>query len=213
MFGQTLEKAPVRSHLVEFYDDATVLAAKVADFAEPALRRNEAVVLIAIPRHLQLFKQTLQERGLPVDVIETSGRLICLDAARTLREFTTGGQVYWSRFEASIGTTIGHMSHVHGKVRAYGEMVNLLWQEGFPSAAIELEGFWNRLGTLYPFSLFCAYSRKVFNFDRYAEDVSSICAVHSHAYAESSDESFERIVQKMLLAQMPGFPTEQGLAQ
>jgi len=42
-------------------------------------------------------------------------------------------------------------------VRAYGEMVDVLWQRGERDAAIRLEEFWNDLARLQTFSLLCAY--------------------------------------------------------
>jgi anti-sigma regulatory factor (Ser/Thr protein kinase) len=42
-------------------------------------------------------------------------------------------------------------------VRAYGEMVALLWEQGDPGAAIELEGLWNDLAETRVFSLMCGY--------------------------------------------------------
>src|SRR5438552_269564 len=43
------------------------------------------------------------------------------------------------------------------RVRAYGEMVDLLWQIGDVASAIDLEARWNELSTTKRFSLLCAY--------------------------------------------------------
>jgi hypothetical protein len=43
-------------------------------------------------------------------------------------------------------------------VRAYGEMVDILWREGKIDAAIELEQLWNELASKYSFTLLCTYS-------------------------------------------------------
>ena len=44
------------------------------------------------------------------------------------------------------------------RVRAFGEMVALLWSEGNQAAAIRLEELWNELALSQTFCLFCAYS-------------------------------------------------------
>ena len=44
------------------------------------------------------------------------------------------------------------------KVRAYGEMVDVLWQNANQSAAIALEEMWTDLGAVYPFDLLCGYA-------------------------------------------------------
>ncbi len=176
-----LDAAPVRQHIVEFYQEESQLAVNVAKFAEPGLLGNEAVVIIATPAHLQLFREKLSKRGLSVVALEQSGRLICLDAQEMLLRFTQNGQVFWTHFEATVGALVGELSKKYGKVRAYGEMVNLLWHRGSNCAALELEGFWNRLSFMYPFCLFCAYSYDPHGSAFNAQTIASICHTHSHA--------------------------------
>ena len=44
-------------------------------------------------------------------------------------------------------------------VRAFGEMVALLWAQGFNGATVQLEHLWNNFCETEAFSLFCAYPR------------------------------------------------------
>ena len=63
------------------------------------------------------------------------------------------------RFVDVIGGAIskalagGRVPHV----RAYGEMVALLWLAGRPGAAIALEKMWNDLARSHSFTLLCGY--------------------------------------------------------
>ncbi|HUE89320.1 MAG TPA: hypothetical protein VMO26_24845 [Vicinamibacterales bacterium] len=43
-------------------------------------------------------------------------------------------------------------------VRAYGEMVDVLWQAGHTVAATKLEMLWNELAGTHDFSLLCGYA-------------------------------------------------------
>jgi hypothetical protein len=43
-------------------------------------------------------------------------------------------------------------------IRAYGEMVDLLWKDGRSAASIKLEMLWNRLAGTHDFSLLCGYA-------------------------------------------------------
>jgi hypothetical protein len=43
-------------------------------------------------------------------------------------------------------------------IRAYGEMVDLLWKDGATTAAIRLETLWNQLARSDDFDLMCGYS-------------------------------------------------------
>ena len=63
----------------------------------------------------------------------------------------------WKAFHEVIGGLIAELRLQYPTVRAYGEMVDVLWQRGERDAAIRLEEYWNELGRLQTFSLFCAY--------------------------------------------------------
>jgi hypothetical protein len=64
-------------------------------------------------------------------------------------------------------------------VRAYGEMVDILWQRGDKAAALRLEEFWNEIARLQTFSLLCAYAIDPLHGDTYA-GLESICRCHTH---------------------------------
>jgi hypothetical protein len=71
---------------------------------------------------------------------------------------------------------ISRASNSWGRVRVYGEMVNVLWQQGKKGEAILLERYWNDLARIYPFALFCAYSKDAFDDD---ECFAEVCEAHS----------------------------------
>lgn len=196
--NEVLVEAPLKGHIVEFYNDVNHLAKQVADFVALGLNAGEGVILIALPKNLDLFRDVLLDRGVPIHAIETSGRLKCIDAERVLKAFMSQNVAQWTHFEATVGSEVRILSEKYHKVRAYGEMVNVLWQKGSSEAALELERFWNRLGGQYPLCLFCAYSLDVLNFDLYPKAVSSICHSHSHSFADSVDSSFARIIQRAI---------------
>jgi hypothetical protein len=66
-------------------------------------------------------------------------------------------------------------------VRAYGEMVDVLWQTGHPDAAIRLEMLWNKLALSRGFALLCGYSMG--NFYKKAEQFQAVCDLHTHVMA------------------------------
>ena len=68
-------------------------------------------------------------------------------------------------------------------MRAYGEMVDVLWQDGLTSAALRLETLWNELTRTQDFSLLCGYAMRIF----YKQaGMREICAQHSHVIAAES---------------------------
>ncbi|MES2317168.1 MAG: MEDS domain-containing protein [Pseudomonadota bacterium] len=84
-------------------------------------------------------------------------------------------------FRQMVADLLGRVRQHHRKVRAFGEMVALMWRAGQCDAAIHLEHLWSTLCANESFSLFCAYPKTGF-----AEDVdaaiATICASHSTVY-------------------------------
>jgi hypothetical protein len=90
-------------------------------------------------------------------------------------------------------------------VRAYGEMVDLLWRDGKPQEAILLEEFWNDLRNTHSFTLLCAYVMGNFYKQSDAEDFHKVCGLHSRAiptesYREDADAD-ARLLEVALLQQ------------
>jgi hypothetical protein len=183
-------------HFVQLYRDEVFLCETVATYAGTGLRNGEGVVLIAIPSHRAAFSRRLDAEGLRVaDAIER-GQLILLDAEETLARFTTAGMPDWQAFHAVIGGMIANTRLEYPKVRAYGEMVDVLWQRGERDAAIRLEEFWNDLAKLQPFSLLCAYYMDNFDAAAYEGPLECVCKVHTHLipardYARFNQAVFE----------------------
>ncbi len=91
------------------------------------------------------------------------------------------------------------------RVRAFGEMVALLWTEGNQAAAIRLEELWNELAQTRTFCLYCAYCLDSFGDTAHTAPFTHICTQHSRvipaeSYAALSDPD-ERLREITLLQQ------------
>jgi hypothetical protein len=64
------------------------------------------------------------------------------------------------------------------KVRAYGEMVAILWEQGYNGATVQLEHLWNKFCESEVFCLFCAYPKTGFTQD-IELSIGHICSTHS----------------------------------
>ena len=64
------------------------------------------------------------------------------------------------------------------KVRAFGEMVSVLWCDGHCAAAAALETLWNKLQAAEELPLFCAYPRSVFT-NQASASIQGVCALHT----------------------------------
>ena len=160
-------------HFVQLYEDSAPLADAVAEYVREGLRRGEAAVIIATPEHRQAF---LSRIGASSDE-----QLKLLDAEQTLATFMVDGVPSWNAFRETVGGLIAELRLRYPTVRAYGEMVDVLWQQGQAEAAIRLEMLWNKLAQSHGFALLCGYSMG--NFYKKAEQFQTVCDLHTHVMA------------------------------
>jgi prepilin-type processing-associated H-X9-DG protein len=184
-------------HVCQFYSDSAPLAAAVAVFAGSGLEQGEPVLLIATPENTVRFEAALRRTHPSLDTVKEKGQLVTLDAAATLEQFMgADGMPDWPRFKSQVGGVLGRMAaRGKGTIRAYGEMVNLLWQDGHAEAAIKLEEFWNDLLPLYPATLFCAYQVDPLAWASYEGPLHDIGRTHTDVLATQEDERLRAAVE------------------
>jgi hypothetical protein len=168
-------------HAVQFYGSDEKLCETVAGFlAQGFVDRNPAI-LIATPAHTVAILERLRSRLIDVDTAQRTGDLIVLDAQQTLELFMDGDTPDARRFEDSVGTLITDVLKSRSErtiIRAYGEMVDVLWKSGKPEAAIRLEMLWNKLANQHGFALLCGYAMG--NFLKQTTLFEEVCRQHTH---------------------------------
>ena len=152
------ESESLLRHAVHFYDRPSSLIDRVCEFVREGFRADDAAIIICTPEHLQSIDACLSARGFDVDALRNSGQYVALDAAQTLDQFIVNSRPDRQRFSDVVGGQLLRTHATYPRVRAFGEMVALLWANGNSRAALELEEMWNELLGHHPFSLLCAYS-------------------------------------------------------
>jgi PAS domain S-box-containing protein len=177
--GAAREVAAGRNlHIVDFYDNDEVLCDHVEEFVQAGLVEGTPAVIIATPAHRQAFVERLSASGIDVEGARRRGQLTLLDARETLATFMVDAMPDPALFASSVGTIVERACR-SGRVRAYGEMVDLLWREGNAQAAIRLEALWNELGAHHTFDLLCAYGMESFQAAGGQVSLKEICRSHS----------------------------------
>jgi DcmR-like sensory protein len=173
-------------HGVQFYNDPDALCRIVGSFIGEGLEQGALAVIIATPDHTARIESCLQHRGADVDELKRLGHLVTLDAGDTLELFMTDGLPNPGAFRRTLGGILTEVRHgrEHCSIRAYGEMVDLLWKGGREAAAIRLETLWNQLGSTHDFALLCGYSMG--NFYKGAA-LDEIRSHHSHVVEDEGD--------------------------
>ncbi|HXH75477.1 MAG TPA: ATP-binding protein [Bacteriovoracaceae bacterium] len=167
-------------HFVQFYENPKFLADSISQFVSAGLIRGEGSIIIAKNENIGLIEQSLKNSGIDIQEFKQTKQLIILDAAMALNLFIVNGLPDRKKFNTEIGGMIETMSKSFPRIRAFGEMVGILWNNGNKEGTILLEELWNELALNYKFSLMCGYSMNSFNQSNHAEGFESICHTHSH---------------------------------
>src|SRR5688572_19008641 len=103
---------------------------------------------------------------------------IFLDATEIADKLTEGGRPSRLVFDELVGATLGKALERHARIRAYGEIVDVLARRGDIPAAIQLEEWWNELLEGKPVELLCGYSLLSFAGTATTELFSRVCETH-----------------------------------
>jgi hypothetical protein len=172
------EIAPAE-HFVQIYKDDGVFLDTLEGFVAGGLRSGDAVILIGTSEHLRALEQRLLTQDIDVAAARERDQYIARSADETLNRFMVGAWPDDARFNAVVSDLLARARGGQGRrVRAFGEMVALLWARGNEGATVRLEHLWHGLCRSEAFSLFCAYPRVGFTQDA-ASSISELCAAHS----------------------------------
>jgi anti-sigma regulatory factor (Ser/Thr protein kinase) len=148
--------APER-HSVGFYDDTGALVDSVHAYVATGLSSGDTVLVVATAEHRRLLDDRLAADGLDLAALRTEERYVAVDADAALDGILVDGRPDRARFGRTIGERVTALAASGRPLRAYGEMVGVLWDAGDVAGAIELEALWNELAARSGFSLHCGY--------------------------------------------------------
>lgn len=177
--------APSRSpanhaHAVQFYGSESTLYSTAATFLSEGLILGQPALILATPEHRDGIVEQLYERLVDCECAVRDGDLVLLDAQATLDLFMVDDRPNVDLFHENVGRIVGQVLNGRKRtvLRAYGEMVDLLWRQGRTEAAIELEVLWNKLALSFDFALLCGYAMG--SFYKQVDQLESIRILHSH---------------------------------
>ncbi len=177
-----IESATPADHAVHVFTNLDELGQVVGAYIASGLDAGAPAVVIATPEHRRRVAQELEARGHDPAALERRGLLTLRDAEETLAELMDGELPASDRFERVIG---GLLDEVAGRfpertIRAFGEMVDLLWARGEREAALALEALWNRLAESRRFALLCGYHVDIFDAEVQRQALPEIFGPHTH---------------------------------
>jgi hypothetical protein len=186
-------------HAVQVYAELDELAESVAGYLATGFAVGEPAVVIATAEHQETFVTALAGTGWDAGLLRDAGLLLTLDAEETLASLYEDGRLSAAVFERVIGGVIDTTAERFPdlRIRAFGEMVDLLTARGDPDAAAELEALWNQLMKTRRFSLLCGYRLDVF--DPVSQGMlPAVCCAHTHVLPAYDMPRLDRAVHAAL---------------
>jgi len=189
------ELAPC-DHVIQIYESDKIFLDSLEGFVGSGIIAGDGIIMIATSEHISALEERLEKQGFDIAALIASSQYIALDAQQTLGLFMVNNWPDEKLFFKFINGLLERMLLLNGKVRAFGEMVALLWQQGFNGATVQLESLWNQLHKQDAFTLFCAYPKIGFTGD-INSSIKNICAEH-HKIIDGSPRPSTEVYYKVM---------------
>lgn len=165
-------------HSIQIYENDTVFLNTLEGFAGCGFLSGDSVVIIATTEHLEKLNDRLRTQGFDLEALIENEQYFPLEARDTLSKFMVKNWPDEKLFEKCISGLIARASKNGRKIRAFGEMVAVLWENGLHGATVQLEHLWNQLHEKEAFTLYCAYPKTGFS-QTISHSIDTICKAHS----------------------------------
>ena len=190
-------------HILQIYEDDKGFIDILEGFVCNGFKSGDSVVIIATPKHLKALNQRLRLKGYDLFSLTLQDQYIPLDAEETLSQFMINGWPDENLFYHLLTNLLLRARKKDRQVRAFGEMVAVLWSQGFSGATVRLEHLWTRYCESEEFKLFCAYPKSGFTEDA-NESIAKICGCHSKMIDSLDNGSSELIYRNVPSQRMMG---------
>jgi hypothetical protein len=195
-----LQASEPSDHGAHVYGDVGELAQSAGAYLATGFDRGEPAVVIATREHWSRFAERLATCGWGEAEIEGQGLLSFADAEEILAAVMVDGAPSAERFEQVVGGLMDQLEERFPgrRIRAYGELVDLLCQRGDAKSAAALEYLWNDYAKCRDFSLLCAYRLDLFDRATQVSVLPDICRAHSHVRPGEDPARLQRAVDSAL---------------
>ena len=165
-------------HVLQIYEDDDSFLDVLTNFVGDGINSAESVIVIASQAHIDGLESRLRAHGINVSGLAESNAYLPVNAEEALSKFMVNGWPDEALFTEAITEIINKAKKANPRIRAFGEMVAILWAQGNSGATVNLEHLWNKFCENESFSLFCAYPKAGFTQDA-NDSLLHICQSHS----------------------------------
>jgi len=188
-------------HIVQLYQDEGFLGEAVSHFAAEGLAQGDAVILVATGPHWDLLSGCLAGKGLDVAALRHQGQLLLLDADDTLPTFLARNMPDATTFKGLARATIAkaRAGSRSGRVRWWGEMVNVLFVNGNGRGSTRLEELFDEVAHEESIAIFCSFLMDPLDPKVYEGPLQDVCGTHAHLIPMANYDRQTACVHRALL--------------
>jgi hypothetical protein len=199
-WDQVVADATPGDHIVQLYQDQEFLNGAVCRYIGAGVANGEGIMLFSTPTHWNAFRPRLEAEGVDVRAAQERGQLTVFDADELLSRFMRGAMPDPPTFKAVLGDIIGQAraGGSYQNLRAWGEMVNVLWERGDVAASMDLEDLFDQLNKVVDIVMFCSFLMDNFNGDVHEAMLPRLGTNHSHLIPVEDYARLERAVDDAL---------------
>ena len=182
-------------HLIQIYENDKIFLDTLEGFAGAGFLAGDSVVIIATAPHLENLNARLRKQGFNLESLKKRSQYIPLEANETLSKFMVNDWPDERLFRNLVTDILKDATKDNRKVRAFGEMVAVLWEKGLNGATVQLEHLWCDLHK-GDFTLYCAYPKNGFT-QSALDSIETICKTHTKiidGYPRPATEIYYRAV-------------------
>ena len=171
------------AHAVQFRGDDGSWLDGAAGVLSSALQRGDTIATVLIESHRDALAVLMKERGWNLADLGERGRYLMFDAEAAATHVVRGGRPDVEMLTGMVAvlerarTASGDLARSH--LTILGEIAPVLWRNGNPEAAMEVERLWDELTRPLPILTICTYPMDSVSHDAAAAFSSDICAHHS----------------------------------
>ena len=152
--------APAEDHATRFYEGDDSLARLVAEFLHEGFDSANPGIVVGTANLRGAIIGELKGRSFDVVELQRSHNLLLVDANEILSTVMVDGRPEEQKFKRRMHKLIQSVCRDRAEctVRIFGQLADVLWQDGQHYAAIQLEMLWNQLARTETFSVLSVYA-------------------------------------------------------
>jgi hypothetical protein len=182
-------------HIVQLYNDADFYGEAISHFAAEGFLRGESLIIVPTQPNWANISARLKSKGADPTEHIGRGQLTVLDADATLPRFLVDGMPDGRTFKDLAAATIERAlgGGKFSRVRWWGEMVNVLYENGNQRASIRLEELFDEVAREQSIPILCSFLMDKYDPKIYEHDLGDVWRTHRQVIA-AEDYTLHRAV-------------------